>query len=153
MFSILYLMIDCIKSFSVIFCNFAAKVRKFGQNYVFLPQQNRFSVKKWLGNLNIAVRNVATKPRCTKAEDSSAKRYVPCRVPTARASRTLWWAVSLQTWHPRTEARSAGFVCSVAASISEYGTDILVPSARAGWSRLEKKSFGPKELTEFLSNV
>ena len=131
--------------FLIIFnCNFAAKVRKIGQNYVFLPQQNRFSVKKWLGNSNIAVASVATKPRCTKAEDSSARRSVPCRVPTARASRTLWWAVSLPTWHPRTEARSAGSVYSAAAIISDYGTGILVPSARAGWSRPEKKSFGPE---------
>ena len=74
--------------FLIIFnCNFAAKVRKIGQNYVFLPQQNRFSVKKWLGNSNIAV-------------------------------------------------------ASVAAIISDYGTDILVPSARVRCFRLEKKSFG-----------
>ena len=33
------------------FSFFATKVQKIGQNYVFLPQQNRFSVKKWLGNL------------------------------------------------------------------------------------------------------
>ena len=109
----------------------------------FCPSKNRFSVKKWLGNSNIAAASVATKPRCTKAEDSSAKRSVPCRVQTARASRTLWWAVSLQTWHPRTEARSAGFVCNAAASISEYGTGILVLSARVRCCRLERKSFGP----------
>ena len=118
----------------------------------FCPSKNRFSVKKWLGNSNIAAASVATKPRCTKAEDSSARRFVPCYVPTARASRTLWWAVSLQTWHLLIEARSAGFVCSVAALTSDYGMGIPVPSARAGCCRLERKSFGPdksKSLTCF----
>ena len=136
----------------IINSNFAAKVRKIGQNYVFLPQQNRFSVKKWLGNSNIAVKPVATKPRCTKAEDSSARRFVPCRVPTARASRTSWWVGLLPTWHHRIEARSAGSVYSAAAIISDYGMDILVPSARVRCYRLERKSFGPdksKSLTCF----
>ena len=113
---------------------------KVGVNPVGIPKS-----KKWLGNLNIAVRNVATKPRCTKAEDSSAKRYVPCRVPTARASRTSWWVGLLQTWHLPIEARSAGSVCSVAAIISDYGTDIPVPSARVRWNRLARKNFGPED--------
>ena len=84
------------------------------------------------------------KLRCTKAEDSSVRKYVPCCVPTARAFRTSWLVGSLQTLHPRTEARLAGSVCSVAATTSDYGMDIPAQSARVRWIRLEKKSFGPK---------
>ena len=110
----------------------------------FCPSKTVLLLKKWLGNSNIAAANVATKPRCTKAEDSSARKYVPCRVPTARAFRTSWLVGSLQTLHPRTEARSAGSVCSVAATTSDYGMDIPAQSARVRWIRLEKKIFGPK---------